>query len=131
MIAAGQNCDDRSKTCDPLLSVSLLKPDTGESRELPKELSSHPAVIVQTGGNVAAAIARDDPELLWAERGHQIALDISRGLAFLHSHQVCHGELRPGPPFDWPDDSTGTFRLNCLELELIHLCDLLVSEHVS
>lgn len=53
--------------------------------------------MVQTGGNVAAAIAREDPELVWSQRGHQIALDISRGLAFLHSHKVCHGEFRPSP----------------------------------
>ena len=42
-----------------------------------------------TGGDLCAAIARDTSEQLrWYNRGHRIALDIARGLYFLHSHEV-------------------------------------------
>ena len=41
------------------------------------------------GGNLAAAIEHDDTgELRWYGRGHRIALDIARGLFYLHSHDV-------------------------------------------
>jgi serine/threonine protein kinase len=41
------------------------------------------------GGDLCTAIAADDfGELQWYNRGHQIALDIARGLYFLHSHDV-------------------------------------------
>ena len=41
------------------------------------------------GGDLAAAIEHDETrELRWYGRGHRIALDIVRGLYFLHSHDV-------------------------------------------
>ena len=41
------------------------------------------------GGDLRAAL-NDDPhgEMRWYERGKSIALDIARGLHFLHSHDV-------------------------------------------
>jgi serine/threonine protein kinase len=43
----------------------------------------------RAGGDLCTAIAGDDfGELQWYNRGHQIALDIARGLYFLHSHDV-------------------------------------------
>lgn len=48
-----------------------------------------------TGGDLCAAIAGDDAgELRWYKRGHQIALDIARGLYFLHSHDVMHLDIK-------------------------------------
>lgn len=42
-----------------------------------------------TGGDLCAAICADtNGSLRWYERGHRIALDIARGLYFLHSHEV-------------------------------------------
>lgn len=48
-----------------------------------------------TGGDLCAAIARDTAgQLRWYNCGHRIALDIARGLYFLHSHEVCHEAVR-------------------------------------
>jgi hypothetical protein len=48
-----------------------------------------------SGGDLHTAIELDDTgELRWYGRGHRIALDIARGLYYLHSHEVralpCH-----------------------------------------
>jgi hypothetical protein len=41
------------------------------------------------GGDLCSAIQADTQgELLWYGLGHRIALDIARGLFFLHSHEV-------------------------------------------
>ncbi len=41
------------------------------------------------GGDLYSAIQADtDNRLLWYGLGHRIALDIARGLYFLHSHEV-------------------------------------------
>lgn len=41
------------------------------------------------GGDLCSAIERDaDGELKWHRDGHHIALDIAKGLYFLHSHDV-------------------------------------------
>ncbi len=45
------------------------------------------------GGNVADAIARDDRQMDWYKLGHRVALDVARGLFFLHSHGVLHGAM--------------------------------------
>lgn len=46
------------------------------------------------GGNVATAIANEDARMSWYSMGHNIALDVARGLYFLHSHSVLHGDLK-------------------------------------
>lgn len=46
------------------------------------------------GGNVASAIARADERIEWYWQGHQVALDVARGLFFLHSHGVLHGDIK-------------------------------------
>lgn len=49
---------------------------------------SHAELLV-AGGDVCSAIQDDvDGDLSWYIKGHQIALDIARGLFFLHSHGV-------------------------------------------
>ena len=55
-------------------------------QELPSGLMvSH----VAAGGDLCSAIERDaDGELKWHRDGHHIALDIAKGLYFLHSHDV-------------------------------------------
>jgi hypothetical protein len=65
------------------------------------------------GGDLREAL-NDDPhgELRWYRRGQSIALDIARGLHFLHSHDVsgirvclasgCHGRHDAGPCQDEP-----------------------------
>ena len=41
------------------------------------------------GGDLCTALAEDhEHELRWYAKGHLIALDIARGLFFLHSHDV-------------------------------------------
>lgn len=40
---------------------------------------------------MASAIVTEDPRVLWYDMGQQIALDIARGLSFLHSQNVLHG----------------------------------------
>ena len=48
-----------------------------------------PAELLGAGGDVCSAIQDDvDGDLSWYIKGHQIALDIARGLFFLHSHGV-------------------------------------------
>ena len=47
------------------------------------------------GGDLRAALTRDEAgELAWNKRGRQIAMDIARGLHFLHSHDVMHSDLK-------------------------------------
>ncbi len=43
--------------------------------------------LADAGGDLCAALATD-PQLSWYQKGHRIALDIVRGLYFLHSHDV-------------------------------------------
>ena len=46
------------------------------------------------GGDVGTALAQDDPSarrLGWYQNGHLVALDIARGLAYLHAQKVCIG----------------------------------------
>ena len=41
------------------------------------------------GGDLRDALDKDKrTELIWYRKGYQIALDIARGLHFLHSHAV-------------------------------------------
>jgi hypothetical protein len=77
----------------------------GLVKELGVECASraqHCATTVPTcklpsaGGDVCSALQDDvDGDLSWYIKGHQIALDIARGLFFLHSHGVRH--LLPTP----------------------------------
>ena len=47
------------------------------------------AFLTCAGGDLCSAIQADTRgELLWYGLGHRIALDIARGLYFLHSHEV-------------------------------------------
>jgi len=57
---------------------------------------SQPMLICElmAGGNVASAIARADERIEWYWQGHQVALDVARGLFFLHSHGVLHGDIK-------------------------------------
>lgn len=41
------------------------------------------------GGDLCAALPRDD-SMAWYQRGHRLALDVTRALHFLHSHEVYH-----------------------------------------
>ena len=41
------------------------------------------------GGDLRAALDKDARrELVWGRKGQQVALDIARGIHFLHSHDV-------------------------------------------
>jgi Protein tyrosine and serine/threonine kinase len=100
-------CGSRNHTC--ITDVNDLGLDSGQGIE--HHHQPHPEFAVQpsmlrllwqydslltisstpstTGGDLCAAIARDTSEQLrWYNRGHRIALDIARGLYFLHSHEV-------------------------------------------
>jgi hypothetical protein len=47
------------------------------------------------GGNLRRALSGDGgAELLWAQRGKEVALDIVRGLCFLHSCKVVHRDMK-------------------------------------
>ncbi len=56
------------------------------------EMKSNPATCVfqyMAGGDLRDALDKDKrTELVWYRKGYQIALDIARGLHFLHSHDV-------------------------------------------
>ena len=46
-------------------------------------------VQYMAGGDLRDALDKDKrTELIWYRKGYQIALDIARGLHFLHSHAV-------------------------------------------
>jgi serine/threonine protein kinase len=63
------------------------------------------AQMYHSGGDLCTAIAADDVgELRWYNRGHQVALDIARGLYFLHSHDVSLCSASPVPLADAHDD---------------------------
>jgi hypothetical protein len=65
--------------------MCTLESDTA----LPSTCTLNSLRLVWTGGDLCAAIARDSAgQLRWYNRGHRIALDIARGLYFLHSHEV-------------------------------------------
>ena len=41
------------------------------------------------GGDLMVAIANDSQNRLrWSRKGHQLSLDIAKGLVYLHSNQV-------------------------------------------
>ena len=49
------------------------------------------------GGDLRDALDKDKrTELVWYRKGYQIAMDIARGLHFLHSHAV-RDSRRPCP----------------------------------
>lgn len=50
------------------------------------ETSIHCALQLTQGGDLCSALG--DEDIVWYKKGHSIALDIVRGLAFLHSHNV-------------------------------------------
>ena len=53
------------------------------------------------GGDLRAALDKDARRVLvWGRKGQQVALDIARGIHFLHSHDVRGGRrcLFPAPP---------------------------------
>jgi len=48
---------------------------------------------VWQGGDLRKALTADGPERVnWWNKGKQIACDVARGLAFLHSNKVIHRE---------------------------------------
>jgi hypothetical protein len=58
-----------------------------------------PALHLQGGDLRHALAADDDDEFRWDCRGREVAIDIARGLHFLHSAGVVHRcSLRPGSP---------------------------------
>jgi len=67
----------------------------------------HPA-----GGDLCAALQEDiDCELSWYAKGHEIALDIARGLYFLHSHGVRCPNVQHFPRCELMQESLQTWRL--------------------
>jgi serine/threonine protein kinase len=60
-------------------------------------LTERPMLVLEymEGGDLREAL-NDDPngELRWYRRGQSIALDIARGLHFLHSHDVMHSDMK-------------------------------------
>ena len=47
------------------------------------------STVTSPGGDLRAALDKDGRrELVWDRRGQSVALDIARGLHFLHSHGV-------------------------------------------
>ena len=49
------------------------------------------------GGDLRAALDKDARrELVWGRKGQQVALDIARGIHFLHSHDVRGTAVIPG-----------------------------------
>ena len=45
------------------------------------------------GGDLRKALTMDGPDrVTWWKKGKQIACDVARGLAFLHSNKVIHSE---------------------------------------
>ncbi|KAK9818084.1 hypothetical protein WJX72_006882 [[Myrmecia] bisecta] len=46
------------------------------------------------GGNLYQALAQKGRECLWYQRGAKIALDIAKGMHFLHSHRVIHLDMK-------------------------------------
>ena len=50
------------------------------------------------GGDLRKAIMRDSGrELAWGARGRQVAMDITRGLHFLHTSGVIHRRAQLAP----------------------------------
>jgi serine/threonine protein kinase len=51
--------------------------------------------MLRQGGDLRNALNRDNGEKLqWDDRGKAIAVDIARGLAFLHANKVIHRDLK-------------------------------------
>lgn len=54
-----------------------------------EEKKSAGAPQYMAGGDLRAALDKDARrELVWERKGQQVALDIARGIHFLHSHDV-------------------------------------------
>jgi hypothetical protein len=56
----------------------------------------HPMLILEfmEGGDLRTALTQAPEELAWASKGKQIAMDIARGLVYLHSQKVVHADLK-------------------------------------
>ena len=67
-----------------MLGLDFRKVQHCSVRTLP-----YPSKLLGAGGDACSALQDDvDGDLSWYIKGHQIALDIARGLFFLHSHGV-------------------------------------------
>ena len=60
-------------------SAESASPSTGRQADSPSFLS--------TGGDLCRALPNND-QLGWYHLGHRLALDVTRALHFLHSHEV-------------------------------------------
>ena len=47
------------------------------------------------GGDLRKALTEHSAELRWWLKGKRIAMDVARGLAYLHSQRVMHGKHLP------------------------------------
>ena len=75
-------------------------------------------LVTCAGGDLCSAIQADTcGNLLWYGLGHRIALDIARGLYFLHSHEVQRhlvaANYHPAVHRPWPICSGQISALTC------------------
>ena len=94
---SARHCNDQSDASDAFRVKFQNPPSLKSARNHPQLYFSmrraiqHVTSVVQymAGGDLRDALDKDKrTELVWYRKGYQIALDIARGLHFLHSHDV-------------------------------------------